>query len=109
MGSRGPFKIDLVRDARSGALYTLEVNARYTLWNHVGAAAGVNLPRVAYDYLVEGRRPPAPPRAAPSYRWLDLYRALPRVPGAAQQRILAGWLGTVAGARTVYDAFAWTT
>ncbi|WP_437902123.1 hypothetical protein WME95_26100 [Sorangium sp. So ce327] len=107
LGLKGPFKIDLVRDARSGALYTLEVNARYTLWNHVGAAAGVNLPRVAYDYLVEGRRPPAPPRAAPSHRWLDLYRVYRAFREQRSSASLAGWLGTVAGARTVYDAFAW--
>ncbi|XXX72120.1 hypothetical protein WMF30_31190 [Sorangium sp. So ce134] len=107
LGLKGPFKIDLARDARSGALYTLEVNARYTLWNHVGAAAGVNLPRVAYDYLVEGRRPAAPPRAAPGYRWLNVYRAYRAFREQRGGASLATWLASVAGAPTVYDAFAW--
>jgi D-aspartate ligase len=107
LGLKGPFKIDLLRDARSGALYTLEVNARYTLWNHVGAAAGVNLPRVAYDYLVEGRRPAAPPRAAPGYRWLDVYRVYRAFREQRDGASLAAWIGSVAGAHTIYDTFAW--
>ncbi|WP_437604897.1 hypothetical protein WMF20_27275 [Sorangium sp. So ce834] len=107
LGLKGPFKIDLVRDARNGALYTLEVNARYTLWNHVGAAAGVNLPRVAYDYLVEGRRPAEAPRAAAGYRWLDVYRVYRAFREQRGGASLATWLGSVAGAPTVYDAFAW--
>ncbi len=107
LGLKGPFKIDLVRDARSGALYTLEVNARYTLWNHVGAAAGVNLPRVAYDYLALGRRPAAPPRAAPGHRWLDVYRVYRAFREQRSGAPLAAWIGSVAGAHTLYDAFAW--
>ncbi|HTN83939.1 MAG TPA: hypothetical protein VL242_09645 [Sorangium sp.] len=107
LGLTGPFKIDLARDARSGALYTLEVNARYTLWNHVGAAAGVNLPRVAYDYLVEGRRPTAPPRAAPGHRWLDVYRVYRAFREQRGGASLRAWIGSIAGAHTVYDAFAW--
>ncbi|WP_437805883.1 carboxylate--amine ligase [Sorangium sp. So ce1078] len=107
LGLKGPFKIDLVRDARSGALYTLEVNARYTLWNHVGAAAGVNLPRVAYDYLVLGRRPAAPPRAAPGHRWLSVYRVYRAFREQRGGASVGDWIGSVAGARTLYDAFAW--
>ncbi|WP_437643496.1 carboxylate--amine ligase [Sorangium sp. So ce362] len=107
LGLKGPFKIDLARDARSGALYTLEVNARYTLWNHVGAAAGVNLPRVAYDYLALGRRPAAPPRAAPGHRWLDVYRVYRAFREQRGGASLASWIGSIAGAHTLYDAFAW--
>ena len=76
LGVRGPFKIDLACDRRSGRLYTLEVNARFTLWNHVGAAAGVNLPRVAYDWLVHRRTPAAPPAITPGVRWSSLGRDL---------------------------------
>jgi predicted ATP-grasp superfamily ATP-dependent carboligase len=59
LGVRGPFKVDLIRDQRNGQLYTLEVNARFNLWHHLGAAHGVNLPLVAYEYLVDDYSPPS--------------------------------------------------
>ncbi|MGK4006161.1 hypothetical protein WMF31_26315 [Sorangium sp. So ce1036] len=108
LGLKGPFQIDLVRDARDGGLYTVDVNARYPRWDHAGAAAGVDLPRIAYDYLVDRRLPPAPPRAAPGHRGLDRrHRGLhaPRERGLHAPTDQDGgapraWLGALTRART---------
>lgn len=108
LGLRGPFKIDLARDAGSGELHALEVNARYTLWHYLGAAAGVNLPVVAYDLLVHGRRPEAPPRPSRPRRWLNLYRDwLAFREQRGDELTLAAWLRSVARPGAVYEAFAW--
>jgi D-aspartate ligase len=106
---RGVFKMDFKQDAYTGRFYLLEVNARYNLWHYVGARNGINLPGIAYDYLVHGKRP-----AANSYRtrfrWLSprldwlAYRQL-----AAEGKLgLRRWLGSLAEAPKLYDGFAWT-
>jgi predicted ATP-grasp superfamily ATP-dependent carboligase len=106
---RGVFKIDFKRCAASGRLYLLEINARFNLWHHLGAANGVNLPRIAYDYLVHGVRPA--PRAHDTHRiWvcprLD-WRAY-RAYAARGELSFAAWLASLARAPLVYDTFAWT-
>lgn len=111
LGVRGPFKIDLARDRRSGHLVTLEVNARFTLWNHLGAAAGVNLPRVAYDWLVHRRAPSAPPAITPGVRWSSLGRDVRGVrddPGGPLVA-WARWARSMVkpGAATVHEVFDW--
>lgn len=94
---RGVFKIDVKRDARTGRLYLLEVNARFNLWHHLGAANGVNLPRTAYDYLLYGARPAAPGRYSTTHRWIHLrgdwhaYRDL----AARGELRFARWLGSI--------------
>ena len=106
LGIRGPFKIDLVRDARSGELYTLEVNARFNLWHHLGAANGVNLPLLAYQYLCFGLEPQQPTRYDVRTRWEDLYRDLQCLredPDLSVPR----WLASVLFANAVHDTFAW--
>ncbi|HEU4407992.1 MAG TPA: hypothetical protein VFS43_22210 [Polyangiaceae bacterium] len=110
LGLKGPFKIDLARDRASGRYYTLEVNARYTLWNYLGAAHGVNLPAIAYAYLVEGRAPAAPPAYAPTYRWLNFYRDARafREGGRRGWRAAAAWASSLSPRRLVYELFAWT-
>ena len=108
LGLKGPFKIDLIRDARSGALYTLEINARYTLWHYLGAASGVNLPAMAYELLVHGARPATPPVAAPNRRWLNLYRDwLAFREQRGEGLTLGEWLCSLAQPGMVYEAFAW--
>lgn len=47
----GPLKLDFKRDSRNGRLYFLEANLRFTLWNHLAAECGINLPLRAYQYL----------------------------------------------------------
>ena len=52
----GVAKLDFKRDSE-GRLHLLEVNPRFTLWNHLGAVAGVNLPAIVYADLTGGARP----------------------------------------------------
>jgi predicted ATP-grasp superfamily ATP-dependent carboligase len=109
LGLKGPFKIDFIRDPRSGELYTLEINARFNLWNHVGAANGVNLPEIAYDYLVDGRAPQRTPAYAPKYRWLQFYGDLQsfREGRRAGELGLGSWLASIAAPSIIHDTFAW--
>src|SRR3954447_13778762 len=69
LGLVGPAKVDFKRDER-GVPRLLEVNARFTLWVHPGALAGVNLAAIAYADLTGA------PRCAqavirPGVRWCD--------------------------------------
>jgi len=105
----GIFKMDFKQCEATGRFYLLEINARYNLWHILGARAGVNLPRVAYDYFVYGKRPPHV-EADPDFRWLSLrfdwraYREL----RAAGRIGFARWLATLAEGRKVYELFSWT-
>jgi predicted ATP-grasp superfamily ATP-dependent carboligase len=79
LGFTGVVKLDFKRDARDGRLWLLEMNPRFTLWNHPGARAGVDLPRLVYDDLTGGPRRVAGPARA-GVRWMavraDLRSAL---------------------------------
>jgi predicted ATP-grasp superfamily ATP-dependent carboligase len=110
LGVRGPFKIDLVRDPRDGALYTLEVNARFTLWNHLGAAEGVNLLAVAYDYLVNGEAPEETARYEPRAHWLSFYRdvrGLREEWAAGDVRGVLSWAASLLRGPIVHETFDW--
>jgi D-aspartate ligase len=108
LGLRGPFKIDFIRDPRDGAWVTLEVNARFNLWHYLGAAHGVNLMRIAYDYLVEGRVPRVPPDYTPRWRWLDGYRDYLAFREHHQKAGEVGaWIAPLVAAPKLYDTFAW--
>ncbi|HZN86100.1 MAG TPA: hypothetical protein VFB53_04850, partial [Burkholderiales bacterium] len=101
---RGVFKIDFKRDAVSGAWRVLEINARFNLWHYLGACNGINLPRIAYDYLVYGARPAATPYST-TRRWLSLrndFRAFRRL-AAHGELDLGGWLRSLVEAPKVYD------
>jgi predicted ATP-grasp superfamily ATP-dependent carboligase len=67
IGLRGVAKLDFKR-AADGTLFLLEVNARFNLWHHLGARAGVNLPLLVYNDLVGVARLPAR-RARAGARW----------------------------------------
>lgn len=105
----GPAKLDFKEDD-DGRLYLLEVNARYTLWNHLGAAAGVNLPLLAHHYLAHGERPQAPVcDYQPGLKWLNFgndARAVMRDYRPRGDLSLVDWLRSYRG-RKVYDLFAW--
>jgi predicted ATP-grasp superfamily ATP-dependent carboligase len=58
LGLIGVAKLDFKRDS-GGRLWLLEVNPRFTLWHHLGAVAGLNLPAIVYADLVGLPRPPA--------------------------------------------------
>jgi predicted ATP-grasp superfamily ATP-dependent carboligase len=68
LGFRGVAKLDYKRGP-DGRLHLLEVNPRFTLWAHVGAVAGVNLPATVHADLTGRERPPAG-RARPGVRWI---------------------------------------
>jgi D-aspartate ligase len=106
---KGIFKIDLKHDALTGAWRVLEINARFNLWHHLAARNGLNLPRIAYDYLVYGRRP-ALAGYRTTHRWLALradYRAYRDLAARGELGAVA-WLRSLAEAPKVYDVFSWT-
>ena len=109
LGLAGIFKMDFKRSAATGRFHLLEINARFNLWNYAGAKNGVNLPCVAYEFLLHGRRPP-PARAGTRYRWLAwrydrrAFREL-----RAQRRLgAAAWLWSLVQAPKLYELFAWS-
>jgi predicted ATP-grasp superfamily ATP-dependent carboligase len=108
LGLVGPFKIDMIRDQRNGALYVLEVNARFTLWSYLGAVHGVNLPQIAYEHFTGGPVPPVR-RRSPRVRWLNLYRDYK----SFKEHKKMGELGLFSWGRSlltrpkVYETFAW--
>jgi predicted ATP-grasp superfamily ATP-dependent carboligase len=75
IGLRGVAKVDFKRGA-NGRLYLLEVNPRFTLWHHLGARAGVNVPALVYDTLVGRVRPPVE-RARAGVRWCKVWSDYP--------------------------------
>jgi predicted ATP-grasp superfamily ATP-dependent carboligase len=68
---RGVAKLDFKRDPQ-GKLHLLEVNARFNLWHHLGAAAGVNLPELVFRDLLSLPQPEVPPQARAGARWCRL-------------------------------------
>jgi predicted ATP-grasp superfamily ATP-dependent carboligase len=108
-GLKGIFKIDLKQDSASGALRVLEINPRFNLWHCLGAPNGVNLPQVAYDYLVYRRRPQAAGYRT-TYRWLSPrndYRTFRELAARGELSSWA-WLRSLAYWPKVYDVFSWT-
>jgi len=105
---RGAFKMDLKRDARNGRWYLLEINARFNLWHYLGAVNGVNLPAIAYQYLVAGVRA-LPAVHETRFRWLAwrldvrAYRQLAR----RNELTWLAWLLSILRSRNVYSTFSW--
>jgi len=107
---KGVFKLDFKRYAASGRWRLLEINARYNLWHYPAACNGVNLPRIAYDYLVHGRRPQHTPPYRTTYRWLCWRLDLRAFRALRARRSLgwAAWLWSLAQAPYVCELFAWS-
>jgi len=68
LGLRGVAKLDFKRDERD-RLHLLEVNARFNLWHHAGAEAGVNLPALVFADQA-GLPRPRTLRARAGVRWI---------------------------------------
>ena len=107
MGFVGAIKIDLKKDSTSGRLFVLEVNPRYTLWNHLGTACGINLPLVAYaeqtDQSVTRSRD-----YRTGIRWLSFgndFRTFLRSYRPAGELSATKWLASLWSPK-VYDIFA---
>ena len=105
----GIFKMDFKRSATTGRFYLLEINTRFNLWHYLGAAGGVNLTRVAYDYLLHGTRPQHA-EAELGSRWLCLmydWRAYKELAGRGELSRWR-WIASLLEAPKVYDLFAWS-
>jgi predicted ATP-grasp superfamily ATP-dependent carboligase len=104
LGLRGIFKMDFKRHEQTGRYYLLEINARFNLWHYLGAANGVNLAAVAYDYLTRGIRPQHA-QAGTRYRWLSF-----KLDARAWRRgeiNTVQWIASLLAAPKVYDLWAW--
>lgn len=104
---RGFFKMDFKRDPRDGRWMLLEINARCTLWNYLGAVNGLNLMRVAYDDLVHAERPLHPEfRTRRRWLWLGLdWRAYREMAGRGELSALR-WTLSVLSPRNVHNLFS---
>jgi D-aspartate ligase len=109
LGLAGIFKMDFKRHAGTGRYYLLEINARFNLWHYLGAKNGVNLTRVAYDFLLSGNRP-QPSQTSTRYRWLAWRydRRAFRELHARGELGAAAWLWSLAQAPKVYEYFSWS-
>ncbi len=99
---RGVAKCDFKRGP-DGRLHLLEINARFNLWHHPGARAGVNLPALVYADLVGLPRESAP-RARAGVCWCTL-----RDDARAAREVgvpLRRWLWWAWGCEAKW-AFAW--
>jgi predicted ATP-grasp superfamily ATP-dependent carboligase len=102
MPLKGVYKMDFKRDAATGRWFLLEVNARFNLWHYLGAANGLNLTQVAYEYLVR-QATPGPLAYRRKVRWLAL--GLDRRAFRDGNLGLVGWLWSLAARPKVYDTF----
>ena len=106
---KGPFKMDFKRDPRDGSWHLLEINARYNLWNYLGAANGVNLMQAAYEYLVD-RKLPEKREPHLACRWLSFqldskaYREL----RARGELTTLAWIASIVDSRNIYNIFSWS-
>jgi D-aspartate ligase len=67
LGVRGVAKVDFKRGP-DGRLWLLEINARFTLWHHLGAVAGLNIPALVVADL-RGEPRPAVGAVRPGATW----------------------------------------
>ena len=84
----GVAKLDFKRGP-DGRLHLLEVNPRFNLWHHLGAAAGVNLPALVYGDLVGWPRPVVG-QAQSGFRWCKPWKDAAAARAAGMS--LVGWL-----------------
>jgi D-aspartate ligase len=104
----GPVKLDFKRDPVDQRFYLFEVNPRFTLWAHLGAASGVNLPELCYADLA-GERITPPGAYRTGVRWVSFgndLRAFIRDYRPSGQLGLVDWLRSYRG-DLVYDVFSW--
>jgi D-aspartate ligase len=69
IGLRGVAKFDFKRSPQ-GELFLLEINARFSLWHHLGARVGVNIPAMVYADLTGGRWVSSPTERATAATWV---------------------------------------
>ncbi len=90
LGLNGLAKVDFKRRPSDGELVLLEINPRFSLWHHLAARAGLNIPALVYADVSGLPRPPVvpvPPGVTWCRPWLDFVSA--RESGVS----LSAWLG----------------
>jgi D-aspartate ligase len=102
LGLKGVAKIDVKR-APDGTLWILEINPRFTLWHHLAAVAGLNLPALVYADLAGLPRPPAG-AVRPGVGWTAPLSDLRAMRAAGQSP--AAWALSIARCRAV-SGMAW--
>lgn len=101
MDFHGVVKLDFKRDTRTEQLLLLEVNARFSLWHHLGAVAGVNIPHLVYrDLTGEPVTVDVPIRPPAGARWLALRKDV----RALREHRLAGETRWTTWLRDVFTA-----
>ena len=104
----GPVKLDFKKDAGSGRFYLLEINARFTLWNHLGVACGINIPLAAYADLT-GQPTSLQTEYRTGVRWLSFgndFRSFLRDYHREGDLSWAQYLMSLSGPK-VYPIFDW--
>ncbi|MEO6576573.1 MAG: hypothetical protein ABIP89_22185 [Polyangiaceae bacterium] len=105
----GPVKLDFKKDEARGRFYLLEMNPRFNLWHHLGAACGINLPRIAYDDLFGTASAARFTEYRTGVRWLSFgndARAFLRDYRPGGELTLAQWLWSLRGEK-IHDVFSW--
>ncbi|HEX9389794.1 MAG TPA: ATP-grasp domain-containing protein [Usitatibacteraceae bacterium] len=105
---KGVFKIDFKKDAHDGRFRILEINARFNLWHHMAARNGINLPQIAYDYLVHGI-PPTSTSYGTRFRWLCMrldFRAYLDLRAHGEIGMVS-WIASLIRTHKVYHLFSW--
>jgi len=107
LGYTGIVKIDYKREPKTQKWYLLEFNPRFTLWEQVGAWAGMNIPALWYDDLTGKPSPPLKTYRS-GMRWLCLAQDLRSFPAYYRSREwgVKAWLQSYVAPK-VYHTFAW--
>jgi D-aspartate ligase len=104
----GPMKIDFKVELETGRILVLECNPRFTLWNYLAAASGMNLPAMAFAQL-QGEAVTPVAGYGTRHRWTSLgndLRALIREYRPAREWGWPSYLLSLCH-RKVYENFAW--
>jgi predicted ATP-grasp superfamily ATP-dependent carboligase len=105
----GIVKIDMKKNPLDGTFKILEVNPRYTLWESLGAFAGMNLCTIAFHHQRGEKVEPVKPVYAVGYKWLFFkqdFRAFVTGYWRAGEWTLWQYLNSLRG-KKVYQLWDW--
>jgi len=107
IGFKGVVKIDFKKHPVTDKYIILEFNPRFTLWNYLGAFAGLNIPAMWYNDLT-GRKVQPSTAYEPGRRWVCVRADLRALPAYLKSRewTLWQWLRSYAAPK-VYHTWAW--
>ncbi len=104
---KGPIKIDYKLDEETNRLYMLELNPRYNMWHYIGARAGINLPALAYNYLLNRETGDVQTHYETDIVWISGFQELLTVRDMKKRGLitLPQWLRSLSGKR-IYQTYA---